>query len=142
MATPENKVKMWMKARFEKRYGHIPYWRYAPPGGYFGANGTMDELVLLSSDDGTGAYRDAPGVFVGIECKAEGQTPTPLQLKRLRDLDKAGGVAASLIGRDEEKINRIFAEIDKRRELCRLAWQITTGLPIREEHLSLIRKRL
>lgn len=131
-----------MKAQFDRRYGHLSYWRYAPPGGYFGANGTMDELVLVPSDDGTGAYLDAPGVFVGIECKADGGAPTPLQLKRLRDVDKAGGVAASLIGRDIDKINRIFAEIDKRRELCRLAWQITTGLPIKEEYLSLIRKRL
>jgi hypothetical protein len=120
--TPEGKVKVWMKATIKKRYDHVAVWRYAPPGGAFGQAGTMDELCLISCGiDG------APGVFVGIEVKAEGQKLTPLQESRLRSVHRAGGVAASLIGRDEAKMAAIITEIERRRTACRLAWQIMTG---------------
>lgn len=116
--TPEGKVKEWLMIQIKRRYGHLAVWAYAPPGGTFGTAGTMDRLLLIESGDG------APGVFVAIETKAEGRSLTPLQRKRLRDVDAAGGVAASLIGRDFLKLNRIFDEIDRRRDACRLAWRL------------------
>jgi len=107
--TPEGKVKEWFMTQVERRYGFLPYWKYAPPGGRFGQAGIGDRMLLIE------------GVAVMVEIKSgEGSYDlTPLQKKRLREFAMAGGVAASLIGKDMEKVNAIFAEIDRRREIVR-----------------------
>jgi hypothetical protein len=140
--TPEGKVKQWLQNQIDKRYGHLAVWKYAPPGGYFGQNGTADRLLAIES--GTLELRPLyeqfgppPGVLAAIEVKAEGNHPTPLQLSKLREI--SGGVAAVLIGKDPAKVAAIFAEIDKRREMCRLGWQIMTGQHTRDGSLSTTR---
>ena len=44
------------------------------------------------------------GVFIGMEIKAEGEDPTPLQLKALKDIRAAGGIAVVVRGYDIEKL--------------------------------------
>jgi hypothetical protein len=107
--TPEGKVKQWFKDRFDQRYGHLTTWWYAPPGGAYGQAGTGDRVALIDH------------VALMVEIKADGQKLTPLQSKRLRDFDAAGGVAASLIGKDLPQVVAIFAEIDRRRALWHAA---------------------
>lgn len=130
--TPEGKVKIWLGNQLDKRYGHLHVWKYAPPGGYFGQNGTADRILLIES--GTPDIRPLyekfgppPGVFAAIETKAEGNELSPLQRRKLEEMHRAGGIAAVLTGKDFAKINAIFAEIDRRREMCLLAWRIMTG---------------
>lgn len=122
--TPEGKVKQWFKDRVDERYGHLPIWWYAPKGGAYGQAGVGDRVMMVES------------VAAMIEIKADGNSPTSLQLKKLREFRDAGGVAASLIGKDIAKVRAIFAEIDRRRELWRSLLQSTTGQPTRAESPS------
>ena len=105
--TPEGKVKQWFKNLVDKRYGHLTTWRYSPPGGRFGQAGTGDWVALI----------DHVGVMVEIKSGEGSYGLTPLQAKRLRDFQTAGGVAAALIGKDIDRVNAIFAEIDRRRAI-------------------------
>jgi hypothetical protein len=107
--TPEGKVKEWFKTQFDRRYGHLVTWWYAPPGGRFGQAGTGDRVFMVES------------VAVMVEVKKDGGEATALQMKRLRDFAAAGGVAGVLVGKDMAKVIAIFAEIDRRRELFRMA---------------------
>jgi Holliday junction resolvase len=43
-------------------------------------------------------------VFFGIECKAKGNKPTPLQEKNLRDIKDAGGIALVV---DEHNMDQV-----------------------------------
>lgn len=76
-ATPESKVKKKVHATL-KSYGAYAV-NYI--GGQYANNGTPDILACLS------------GFFIGIECKAGRGVPTALQIKNLRDISKAGGLA-------------------------------------------------
>lgn len=98
--TPEGKVKTWLYKRLKELFpGH---YRYLPPGGQFGRAGTPDCFLLWR------------GVFIAIEAKAEGNFPTPLQLKQLSLIKDAGGIAAVVTGRDESKLAAIHrAVMDK-----------------------------
>lgn len=101
MSTPEGKVKDWLVSQFISYYGK-DIWKYAPPGGMFGQAGQADRFFLIH------------GVFVVIEVKAEGKKITPLQRSRLVDANNGGAVAASMIGKDYGKLQKIFEEIDRR----------------------------
>lgn len=70
-------------------------WRYSPRGGPFAAAGTPDELILWE------------GIFIAIEVKSIDGYPTELQLKNLRDIQKAGGVAAIVRGYDKTRLSLI-----------------------------------
>jgi hypothetical protein len=92
--TPEGKVKRWLKTRVKVLFpGAYEYW---PPGGMYGRIGTPDCFLLWR------------GIFIAIEVKAEGNVPTPPQLRTLKSIADAGGVAAVLTGRDEVKLVAIY----------------------------------
>jgi hypothetical protein len=99
--TPEGKVKVWLVNQFQARYGK-GIWSYAPPGGMFGQAGQADRFFLIYA------------VFIVIEVKQEGGKLTDLQKFRMRKAAEAGAVSASMIGKDYEKLYKIFAEIDRR----------------------------
>ena len=75
--TPEAKVKEKVKKAL-KNMG--AYYAMPATGGY-GSSGVPDFLVCFK------------GRFIGIECKANGNTPTALQMKNLRDIESCSGVA-------------------------------------------------
>ena len=86
--TPEAKVKKKVVAILKK---HEAYYFYPVTGGY-GRSGVPDVI----------AYHD--GRFIGIECKAGSNKPTPLQQKNLDDIQAADGVALVI---NEDNINAV-----------------------------------
>jgi len=75
--TPEAKVKKKIVAVLKE---HGAYYFYPVTGG-FGRSGVPDIIVCHG------------GRFIGIECKAGNNKPTPLQEKNLRDIEAAGGIS-------------------------------------------------
>jgi hypothetical protein len=75
--TPEAKVKKKVVATL-KEFG--AYFFYPVTGGY-GRSGVPDVVACYN------------GFFVGIECKAGSNKPTPLQQKNLKDIAAAGGIS-------------------------------------------------
>lgn len=75
--TPEAKVKKKVVAHL-KDLG--AYYFYPVTGGY-GRSGVPDIIACMD------------GKFIGIECKAGKNKPTPLQEKNLNEITAAGGVA-------------------------------------------------
>ena len=73
--TPEKKVKVKVCEVLKKLKC---YYFYASTGGY-GSSGVPDIVACYK------------GKFIGIECKANGGTPTALQQKHLVDIAVAGG---------------------------------------------------
>lgn len=77
MATPESKIKDKAKLALA-RLG--VYYTFPMTGG-FGNSGVPDILVC---------YR---GVFIGLECKANGNKPTRLQESHIKEINMNGGIA-------------------------------------------------
>lgn len=75
--TPEAKVK---KVVVQQLKDLGAYYFYPVTGGY-GGSGVPDIVGCID------------GIFFGIECKAGRNKPTPLQLKNLKDIETAGGIA-------------------------------------------------
>jgi Holliday junction resolvase len=75
--TPEKKVKDKVVALLKQ---HNAYYFYPVTGG-FGTSGVPDIVAC---------HR---GVFIGIECKAGNNKPTPLQQKNLDSISAVGGHA-------------------------------------------------
>ena len=93
METPEGKVKRkgkaWLKLNMP---GH---WFLSPMSGPYGKGGTPDWIICWM------------GVFIGIEVKADNGTVSDLQMKNLKAIKDAGGVAAVLIGYDVARLEAI-----------------------------------
>ena len=94
MLTPERKVKDKVK-KILKSVG--AYYAMPATGGY-GTSGVPDFLVCHG------------GKFIGIECKANGNKPTALQLKNLNDIAIAGGIALVI---DENNVEDLVHELEK-----------------------------
>lgn len=77
MATPEAKVKDEV-VKILKKNG--VYYFFPATGGY-GRSGIPDIISCYM------------GIFIAIECKANGNKPTALQLRELAAIDMAGGIA-------------------------------------------------
>jgi len=75
--TPEKKVKTKVKRILDK----LGAYHCSPATGGYGASGVPDIIACWQ------------GKFFGIECKANGNTPTTLQQKHLRDISIAKGKA-------------------------------------------------
>ena len=86
--TPEAKVK----AKVKKILAELGAYYAMPVTGGYGNSGVPDFLVCKG------------GLFYGIECKANGNKPTALQIKNLEDIRKAGGVAVVI---DETNIDSL-----------------------------------
>ena len=76
-ATPEARVKKKVVAILKEAGA---YYFYPVTGGY-GRSGVPDIIACYK------------GMFIGIECKAGNNKPTPLQNKNLKDIADACGVA-------------------------------------------------
>lgn len=96
MATPESKVKDKIKAICKARGVY-----YAMPVmGGMASNGTPDFLLCYK------------GVFVAIEAKAGKGKATPLQLVRLNEIVKAGGIAVIINENNITSFSEILDNID------------------------------
>lgn len=99
MATPEAKVKNWLKNRLKIRYPNI--WIYMAPGGPFGRAGTPDLLCCIN------------GLFVAIEVKSDGhQMLTQKQAHECRRISKAGGITCVIKGKDVTRLDRLCNVIE------------------------------
>ena len=92
--TPEAKVK----ARVKKILTDMGAYYAMPQSGGYGNSGTPDFLVCYQ------------GAFVGIECKANGNKPTALQLHNMMQIRKAGGRSFVV---DETNIDKLREEMEK-----------------------------
>ena len=90
--TPEAKVKKKVVAQLKEMGA---YYFYPVTGGY-GQSGVPDVV---------GCYK---GIFFGIECKAGGNKPTPLQDKNLTDIRKQKGIAVVINEKNVDNIRGIF----------------------------------
>lgn len=95
--TPESKVKKRVKEILKDMGAY-----YAMPQGTgFASSGVPDFLICKG------------GLFYGIECKANGNKPTALQLKHLDDIRKAGGIALVI---DETNVETLRKELSHGKE--------------------------
>ena len=92
--TPEAKVKKKV-VRILKEVG--AYYFYPVTGG-FGRSGVPDVVACYK------------GRFIGIECKAGKNKPTPLQQKNLDDITKEGGLSYVI---NEDNVNLVEVVIQK-----------------------------
>jgi hypothetical protein len=75
--TPEKKIKNKVK----KVLDNLSCYYFMPATGGYGASGVPDIIACWR------------GIFYGIECKANGNKPTSLQMKHLTDIHFAGGIS-------------------------------------------------
>ena len=116
MTTPEGKVKIWAKGQYARLFpGH---WRIAPRGGPFGKAGAPDDIMCWQ------------GSFVAIEEKSDTNPvgATERQYHQLRKIQAAGGVAAVLRGKDEERLLKVRLLAGEPVELLRLAYDRLNNL--------------
>lgn len=96
--TPERRVKNSVRKVLDK----LGAYYVMPVTGGYGNSGAPDFLVCLH------------GRFIGIECKAGKNTPTPLQEKNLRQITEAGGIALVIndenVDAFETKLSRVITQ--------------------------------
>lgn len=83
----ENKIKKYLDS--------IGAWYVKYHGNAFSANGTPDLLCCVN------------GVFMAIEVKASKGKPSKIQLYKIEQINKAGGVAFVLYPKDFNKFKKI-----------------------------------
>lgn len=94
--TEENDMAMTPEAKVKKKVVAIlkeagAYYFYPVTGGY-GHSGVPDIVACYK------------GMFIGIECKAGKNKPTPLQNKNLKAITDAGGIATVI---NEDNIDEV-----------------------------------
>lgn len=80
MSTPEKRVKDKVKAMLKEKGAYF----FMPATAGFGKSGVPDIVACLD------------GKFWGIECKAQPNKPTALQIKNLEQIHETGGVAIAV----------------------------------------------
>ena len=79
MRSPEGHEKIIIKRYLDS----IGAWHFSPYMAGFGKSGVPDIIACID------------GCFWGIEVKREGKEPTPLQLQRMTEIERAGGFAVA-----------------------------------------------
>jgi hypothetical protein len=102
--TPEAKVK----AKAHAALAAAGAYKVNYIGGMLATNGTPDILACVA------------GRFVGIEAKAGSNKPTALQIKALRDIDAAGGLALVINESNLEYLKECIGDIAQARSNFRL----------------------
>lgn len=98
--TPEAKVK----AKAKKILDSLGAYYFMPATGGFGRSGVPDIVGCLN------------GVFFGIECKANGNKPTALQLKEMRKIMDAKGYCVVVDENNVEELNALPKVLGQRRD--------------------------
>ena len=94
---PESKVKSKVKKMLAE---HGAYYFMPATHGY-GSSGVPDIVACLH------------GKFLGIECKANGGKPTALQMKNLRELSSAGGIAVLVDETGFNELSNLLTGVNK-----------------------------
>lgn len=92
MATPEKKIK----DKAKKILTELGAYFFMPATGGYGASGVPDIIACWK------------GTFYGIECKANGNKPTALQMKHLTDIHFAGGISIVVDETNIDDLNSII----------------------------------
>lgn len=104
-ATPESKVKKWLKTEVNTRYPDS--WCYAPPGGPFGQIGVSDFMWVIKA----GRFN----VVLVIEVKSdEFMVPTVPQVRFLKKMIELNCVSALMRGKSQTRLSHIFKVVDER----------------------------
>ena len=74
-------TEKWVKQQVIKKLKELEAYYFFPVANGYMSSGVPDIIVCYKSQ------------FVGIECKANGNIPTALQKKHLRDISKSNGKA-------------------------------------------------
>lgn len=98
--TPEAKVK----AKAKKILDSLGAYYFMPATGGFGRSGVPDIVGCLN------------GVFFGVECKANGNKPTALQLKEMRKIMDAKGYCVVVDENNVEELNALPKVLGQRRD--------------------------
>ena len=94
-------VQKWVRDQLQKEYGeYCVYIKYH--AGQYATRGVSDLIFCIH------------GIYVAIEVKTETGTPTKLQLRFLNSVKTAGGVAAIIYGKDQDRINAIIKQINRK----------------------------
>jgi len=93
--TPEKKVKIKVKKILDK----LGAYHCMPATGGYGANGVPDIIACYK------------GLFVGIECKANGGKATALQLKHLSDIQTAKGFSIIIDERNVDMLESLLRHL-------------------------------
>jgi Holliday junction resolvase len=119
--TPEGKVKKVMTEGLDQLGA---YWFFPATHGY-GRSGVPDIIACID------------GHFFGFECKAEGNSPTALQMKELEAIDKAGGYAFVVEG--VVRAQHTLARVEQITGRKRVANDGTAGKGRRSKKVSRLR---
>ena len=92
MATPEKKIK----DKAKKILTELGAYFFMPATGGYGASGVPDIIACWK------------GTFYGIECKANGNKPTALQMKHLTDIHFDGGISIVVDETNIDELNSII----------------------------------
>ncbi len=88
-------------------------WHFMPMQ-TMGQSGIPDHIACVPLVITSEMVGETVGVFVGIEAKALGKKPTPLQLHQLEGIEKAGGLSMYIHGTPHEpgnfKATQVFFE--------------------------------
>lgn len=101
---PEAKVVKWLCSNRTRQIGAIfdtfpGCYLYNTPGGQFGQAGAPDMFICWR------------GKFIGLEVKSDKGKPTKLQLMRIDEIRKAGGIAEVIYGKDQGMLDDIKSVI-------------------------------
>jgi hypothetical protein len=94
--TPEKKVKDKVKAMLKD----VGAYYFMPATHGYGGSGVADIVACLH------------GKFIAIECKANGNKPTALQMKNMLDVSKSGGISISIDESGYEELETFLKHLD------------------------------
>lgn len=99
MPTPEGSVKNWIKTQILKKYPEA--YIYVTHVGQYGKRGVPDLVMCIN------------GLFVCIEVKTIKGKLTALQELEGRRIEKAGGIWATIYGRNEDALEELYGQIEE-----------------------------
>lgn len=93
--TPERRVKVKVKRILD----HMNAYNFTPVTGGYGRSGVPDIIACYE------------GRFIAVECKANGNKPTALQLDNLQDIEACGGMAFVVDENNIKEFERTMYEL-------------------------------
>jgi len=97
---PKPKItEKWVKRQVVSRLRELGAYYFYPVASGYMSSGVPDIVACYKSK------------FIGIECKANGNKPTPLQTKNLNEIKLCLGIALVIDETNIDKITKVLLEI-------------------------------